>query len=244
MHATAKYDRTGFRLRGTEMNRLEAFSDVVFGFAITLLVVSLEVPHTFDELARDLRGFLPFAVCFALLVQVWYIHYRFFRRYGMEDALTVTLNAVLLFVILFYVYPLKFLFTLVLNGHEMAERFGPNIIRNADVPTLMIIYAAGFATVFLIFLVLHLHAFHRRDELQLTALERHDTITAVWENASMVFVGVTSGALAALLPPEKQAIPGMWYSVIPVFMTVIGNVRGKARKKYTNANTSVATVAD
>jgi uncharacterized membrane protein len=240
MHATAKYDRAGFRLRGTEMTRLEAFSDVVFGFAITLLVVSLEVPHTFDELARDLRGFLPFAVCFALLVQVWYIHYRFFRRYGMEDALTVTLNAVLLFVVLFYVYPLKFLFTLVLNGREMARRYGPNIIQDADVPKLMMIYAAGFATVFLIFLVLHVHAYRKRDELQLSGLERHDTITAVWENAAMVFVGVSSGVLAALLPPTRQAIPGLWYMSIPVFMTVIGNVRGKGRKKHANTTANIA----
>src|SRR6266446_2846722 len=31
-----------FQLRGQEINRIEAVSDVVFGFALTLLVVSLE----------------------------------------------------------------------------------------------------------------------------------------------------------------------------------------------------------
>jgi uncharacterized membrane protein len=242
MHESAKYDKLGFRLRGAEINRLEAFSDVVFGFALTLLVVSLEVPHTFDELMRDLRGFLPFAVCFALLVQVWYIHYKFFRRYGMEDALTVTLNAVLLFVILFYVYPLKFVFTLVLNGREMAQRYGPDIIRNTDAPTMMMIYAAGFASVFLIFFLLHWHAYRQRESLELTALERHDTVTALWECGAMSAVGVISGILAALLPPRLQSIPGFWYMTTPVVMTVIGTVRGKKRRAFeSKAKTANAT---
>ncbi len=37
--------RPQFRMRGREINRIEAVSDVVFGFALTLLVVSLQVPR-------------------------------------------------------------------------------------------------------------------------------------------------------------------------------------------------------
>ena len=67
---------------GGEISRLEGLSDAVFAFAVTLLVVSLEVPETFDELLHVLRGFSAFAVCFAILFWVWHDHYRFFRRYG------------------------------------------------------------------------------------------------------------------------------------------------------------------
>ena len=35
-----------FRWRGHEVSRIEALNDAVFAFAITLLVVSLEVPKT------------------------------------------------------------------------------------------------------------------------------------------------------------------------------------------------------
>jgi hypothetical protein len=39
----------------------------VFAFAVTLLVVSLEVPETFNELLKVLRGFIAVQVVFVLL---------------------------------------------------------------------------------------------------------------------------------------------------------------------------------
>ena len=80
--ARAKHDREfldGFRLRGREVTRLESFSDAVFGFALTLLVVSLDVPRTFDDLATTMRGFPSFAVCFLFLALIWNGHYKFCR---------------------------------------------------------------------------------------------------------------------------------------------------------------------
>jgi hypothetical protein len=66
----------GFHWRGAEVTRLEGFTDAVFAFAVTLLVVSLEVPKTFPELLAAMHGFLAFGVCFGLLANVWYQHYR------------------------------------------------------------------------------------------------------------------------------------------------------------------------
>ena len=64
----------------------------MFGFALTLLVVSLEVPKTFEELMAVLRGFVPFAITFAYVAWIWYEHYAFFRRFDPDDRVTIALN--------------------------------------------------------------------------------------------------------------------------------------------------------
>ena len=86
--ARVKYSREivdGFRMRGQDVTRLESFSDAVFGFALTPLVVSLEVPKSFADLIAAMKGFPAFAVCFAVLAMVWNSHYKFSRRYGLDD---------------------------------------------------------------------------------------------------------------------------------------------------------------
>jgi len=103
-----------FQLRGREINRIEAVSDVVFGFALSVLVVSLEVPRTYADLTAAMRGFPAFALTFAALMYVWARHYYFFRYYGLDDLTTIVLNTLLLFLVLFYVYPLKFLVSVFL----------------------------------------------------------------------------------------------------------------------------------
>src|SRR5438309_11445856 len=101
-----------FRNRAHEVSRIEAFSDVVFGFAISLLVVSLEAPKTYAQMMEMLRGFLPFAICFWLFIDIWFEHHHFYKRYGLQVQVTMALIMFLLFVIMFYVVPLKYVFSL------------------------------------------------------------------------------------------------------------------------------------
>jgi len=210
-----------FRWRAGEITRLEAFCDVIFGFAITLLVVSLEVPHSYAELMADVRGFLPFAACFAQLVMIWRTHYKFSRRYGLEDDYTVFLNMVLLFLVLFYVYPLKFVFTTLfseITGADVHGNFGWH-----EGSVLMRIYAAGFASVFLLFVLMYTHAYKLRGELGLSLVEALETRFAIQENAVLALVGVTSFLVAFKSPGAA----GFTYFALGPLLWIHGSIFGK-----------------
>src|ERR1700704_6556992 len=189
-----------FRWRSHEISRIEGLSDAVFAFAVTLLVVSLEVPKTFTELAAAMRGFGAFAISFTLLFIVWFNQYKFFRRYGLQDNLTMVLNGVLLFVILFYVYPLKFVFTLLVNGFtgghgDIALPNGTveHMVENSDqIAKLMVIFGAGYIAVFGVFVLLYWHAYRQRAALDLNELEVFDTRVDVQECALNVAIGSLS----------------------------------------------------
>jgi uncharacterized membrane protein len=213
-----------FHWRGGEITRLEAFCDVVFGFAITLLVVSLEVPHSFDDLVRAMRGFLPFAACFAQFILIWHTHYRFSRRYGLEDGYTVFLNVVLLFLVLFYVYPLKFLFTRLLGGLVGLESI--DVMAQPNAARLMQIYGLGFAAVFGLFALMYVHAYALRHILQLNPFEALTRIS-IQENAGMALFGLTSFFVA--FKSSKWA--GFLYMGIGFFFWIHGTIMRKRLRR-------------
>lgn len=231
-----------FRWRGGEITRLEGFSDAVFAFAVTLLVVSLEVPHTFEELIDAMRGFAAFGICFGILLQVWFHHYRYFRRYGLQDTVTVILNGALLFVVLFYVYPLKFLFTMLVGQITGGASVGGRTVLSAmiateEVPALMSIYGLGFAAVFGIFALLNWRAYSQREQLALNPVELLITEQSLFENVAAASVGLLSVLLALMLPAHVAGLSGYAYFGIPVIATILGMRFGKkirlARQKAT-----------
>ncbi len=221
----------GFRHRGHHhVSRIEGFSDAVFGFSLTLLVVSLEVPRSFSDLRATVAGFPAFAVTFAFLTYIWYLQYRFFRRYAMEDDVTIALNAMLLFVIVFFTYPLKFIFRAVFGGTGAA--IGPH-----DALALFVIYDGGYAAVFAILLLLYAHALRQREALGLSALEAFDTQATIWSYAFQISVAALSLGLTAWLFALKAYAAaalagGLAYFAIPLGMTALGFFVGSRRRRY------------
>ena len=218
----------GFSWRGEEVSRIEGFSDAVFAFAVTLLVVSLEVPRTFNELLETMRGFFAFAICFALLFTVWRDHYKFFGRYGMRDALVAWLNAGLLFLVLVYVYPLKFLFTLLV---DQALGFEGETIRASQIPLLLVIYGVGFVAVSLLFLLFYLVAYARRDALELNAYELSVTREEIQGFLINIFVGLVSITIAIVGGEATVAWAGWTYLLLFPLQVINGRTMDARRKK-------------
>jgi uncharacterized membrane protein len=223
--------KMGFQLRGHEVKRIETFSDAVFAFAVTLLIVSLEVPHSFDELLTTMRGFFAFGMCFTLLVLIWYEQHIFFRRYGMDDTWTIVLNSALIFIVLFYVYPLKFLFSLMFGDSIYGSGKSPFSIEDKQLPLLMVIYGVGYVLIFFILTLLYLHALRNKAALELTTAETFDTRTKIYSQLVQISIGILSIVTALLLPPKLAGLAGFVYALLGVALTIYYRRRAKIRKR-------------
>src|SRR5262245_49454447 len=217
-----------FRWRSHEVSRLEAFADAVFGLVVALLFLQTKVPENFADLKAAMLSLLPFAVTFVLLTMVWVEHHQFFRRYGLRDKTTFFGNLWLLFLVLVYAYPLKFLFTLLfvvwiapigeLTVDLMSKGHGP-----LDGMWLMVFYGVGAGAIYTTFALLYRHALGRAEDLGLDAVERHLTATSAIECWVLVGFSLLSIALALCNQPFWS---GMIYCGIGPTMGVVGSRRG------------------
>jgi uncharacterized membrane protein len=218
--------------RRHQISRLEAFSDAAFAFALTLLVVSLEVPRSYAELMRLVAGFFSFACCFALLVWIWHEHNMFFRRYGLQDSWTVFLNAGLLFVVLFYVYPLKFMFDSMFA--QMVPHAYPDLQRMTlqQLSRASAIYGLGFVVLFAMFALMYGHAYRKREELKLTALEIFDVKMFAGHHLVSVGVGVVVFLVAVFAPVRFAPLSPACFALMGPAHWAFGAISGNRRAAF------------
>jgi uncharacterized membrane protein len=210
------------------ITRVEAFSDAMIAFAATLLVVSLETPKTYDELVNNLYGFFPFGLSFAALFLIWIVHTSLFRRYPLNDKPSILINGALLFTVLFYVYPLKFL------AASFASIFAPERATVAigtigHLQNLFMLYAVGWMIVFALFAILYRRAWIQREQLSLTPVEAYDAITWSRHYLGFVLAGFLSLLIAWLGIGVRWGLPGIAYASIALFSSWNLRTRRKAR---------------
>lgn len=221
-----------FRWRSHEITRVEGFSDAVFGFAVTLLIVSLEVPRTSTELLETMRGFGAFVATFIILVGMWRAQFTFFRRYGLEDRTTVTLNLVLLFTVLFFVYPLKFVFGVLVADLGMHATIATAhgvvpVVLPEHKKWIFMIFGIGYVAVFTVFALLYRHAYKQRDRLVLNEWEVYETKHSIRRMMLVIFVGIAYFVVALLeslphhTPGEKRIVLYASMGTMAVFVVLM-----------------------
>src|SRR2546421_8616378 len=131
------------------VSRLVAFSDGVFGFAITLLITSIPVPElprsaSADQIVQQLLGLLPnfysYVFSFYMVGIYWMAHHRTFRYIIKFDTRLLWMNLTLLLLIAFLPFPTSLL-----------GRYG-------DTSIITAFYAATLSTVSLIYILLWWYA--------------------------------------------------------------------------------------
>ena len=199
-----------FRWRGGEVSRLESLVDGVFAISVTLLIVSREVPQNFQDFVNVMWTFPGFIITFTFLFMIWYAHYLFHRRYGLEDFKTILLNSLLIFVILFYIYPLKFLAE-VLIGDFLLGNVREKIISFTNMRTIMLIYSSGMFMIWGIITMLYKHAYNHRDLLKLNDSEINITKEYTLVYMILSAYGLISIVLAYFLPLPWNPLAGFVY---------------------------------
>src|SRR4051794_26467271 len=77
-------------------HRLEAFSDLVFGFSLSLLATRLDLPAKIEDIFEATR-WGTFLITFGIICVIWLAHYRIFRHRFVARAPDVIINFVFLF---------------------------------------------------------------------------------------------------------------------------------------------------
>ena len=211
-----------FRWRGEAVTRIENLSDIAFALALGMIISSAAPLATY----RDLTGFmlliLPTAAAFAVTLQIWTYHYTFFRRYGVADRTIIVLNAVLIFLVLFMAYPLRFtfisLFAWILGQGGQLTTSSPDILLGVrtlqEAAKTIAIFAVFYGLIFAIYALMYGHVLRKAALLDLDQSETTTTRATrlgMWLSSTVAFlvallaittpIGPASGFLLTLQRP-------------------------------------------
>ena len=167
------------------------------------------------------------------------MQFRFFRRYGLEDNTTVTLTGVLLFVILFFIFPLKFIVGTVVERLIMHAGFVKSAqpISGPGFNLMYVALALGWAAVMGLFMLLHRHAYRMREQLQLTPIEIFDTRERIWRFGASVIPGILAALMSMALywfPDKDEQVTYPFIALIMILVVVMRRYR-RGRERRRNA---------
>jgi uncharacterized membrane protein len=178
-------------------HRLEAFSDLVFGFSLSLLATRLELPAKVEDIFEATR-WGTFVITFGIVCVFWLAHYRVFRHQFVARAPDVVINFIFLFGIAIMPYTV-----------QTFLRFMPG-------QDAILLYFGDFALIFAALATLRCRALLQRRgdaDAEIRLKEWRETVR---QYAIVLFIVACLVAMRAELIPKAK-----FYTVVPAGFVVI-----------------------
>ena len=213
----------GYRNRGAAMTRIEVFVDAAFAFAITMLVISIDqIPNSVPALIEVSKQIPAFAVSALHLVHIWQTHSVWSKRFGLEDNRTVLISAILVILILIYLYPLKMMYSAFFAWITSGYLPGELVLRGFDELRYLFAFGAvGFTTISLIFVWMYQHALNLKLPLRLSKEEVYLATTYIYVRWAIVATGVIALVAPFSVPDGWVPFTGFVYAIIFVAQPLI-----------------------
>lgn len=201
--------------RGKSPSRLDNLTDAVFGIAVTLLIFNLSNPNSLADLIVFSKTLPAFLISIGFLMIIWQEHVRFSEVFTVKGPWMIFLNVLFIALIIFYVYPLRFLTLfltkVIFDTDQLVE------ISAKEIPDLMIYYGSiAFALYFILFWF-YAVTIKKRESLDLNKIE---LLYAKYQKIRMVImfvVPILSILLVWLIRPYSISwssfLGGMMYSL-------------------------------
>jgi uncharacterized membrane protein len=209
--------------RERQTTRLETFVDAAFAFALTMLVISVDaIPQSMEQLVDALKRIPAFAASFAIVVNFWHGHYRWSRRFGVEDAGSVVLSLLLVFVVLVFLYPLRLMMAGALNAMSGGWLPGEIAITSVEeIRLLAVVYGVAFALLSGTLVALNARVRRLHIHPPLSAQDRAVAGVEVQAWAILAALGVLSATLALVLPPARFGLAVWIWMSLAVIMPLM-----------------------
>ena len=196
--ASAKGEPSSAPIYGERFTqRLEAFSDLVFGFSLSLLATRLDVPANVGEVF-DTTRWGTFIITFGIICAIWLAHYRIFRHRFIARTPDVIVNFVFLFGIAVLPYAVQ------------------TFLRFQAGRDALILYFGDFALIFTALATLRWSALRQRrgdDDVEVRLREWRGTVRQYI--IVLIFVGLLLAMNAGTLANEKL------FPIFPAALVVV-----------------------
>jgi uncharacterized membrane protein len=184
--------------RSRDTERVIFFSDGVFAIAITLLVLSIEVPDSPDNLLGQLLDewsrFFSYVISFLVIGLFWVLHHRMFGQVRRHDPALIWLNLFLLMLVAFLPFP-----------SALLGRYG-------DEPVAVVLYAASMAATSLMLSATYTYLYLHQDLLFRPAT-RAELRVAVLRGLMTPAVFLVSIPVALVSPTVAMYV---WWLILPL----------------------------